>query len=205
MDSLKITSPPGAIQVDISDDKVRKTYIIDSTKPGFQEEKFRREVTVYQYFKRCAIGFAPRLLTYDDASCSLEIEKIKGRDLCSILEDGGHIAIDEIIGQLVEIDRYLYDHRINYMNSSPKDVIYDINQNKVYIIDFEYTFLNEYFQQILFDQMFHTRMMKVKNAKSRNEFLAALRSRKGDFRRYYYRKIRNSTLSAIGLRRSKKA
>ena len=151
------------------------------------------------------MNFTPRLLSYDDVTCSLEIEKINGRDLCAILEEGGDIASLEIIGQLVEIDRYLYDHKINYMNSSPKDVIYDIDQNKVYIIDFEYTFLNEYFQQILFEQMLHTRMMKVTNVHARDLFLAALSSRKSDFRRYYYRKIKNSALSAIGLRRSKTA
>ena len=116
MEPLKITSPEGAIQVDISDEKVRKTYIPDSKSPGSQEEKFRREVDVYQYFERHAVNFTPRLLSYDNAACSLEIEKIKGKDLCSILEDGGDIATIEIIGQLVEIDRYLYDHRINYMN-----------------------------------------------------------------------------------------
>ena len=129
----------------------------------------------------------------------------KGKDLCAILEDGGSAAIEEIISQLVKIDRYLYDNRINYMNSSPKDVIYSDSENKVYIIDFEYTFLNEYFQQILFDQMFHTRMMKVQNIDVRDRFLKALKSRKGEFRSYYYRKAKNFALSAIGLRRSKNA
>lgn len=203
MNPLNTASPEGAIQVDISDKKVEKTYILDSTRPGFQEGKFWREVNAYQHFDRYSVGFAPRLLSYDDAACSLEIEKIEGRDLCAILEDGGDIATEEIIRQLVEIDRYLYNNRINYMNSSPKDVIYNNSENKVYIIDFEYTFLNEYFQQILFDQMFHTRMMKIKNVDSRDRFIAALMRRKGEFKLYYYRKVKNSALSAIGLQRSK--
>jgi hypothetical protein len=203
MKPLETPSPACSIQVDMLDDKVKKTYFPDLGHPGFQERKFRREINAYQHFEHSSMDFTPRLLSYDDAACSLEIEKIKGRDLCELLEDGGDIATDDIIGQIVEIDKYLYDHQINYMNSSPKDVIYNESVNKVYIIDFEHTFLNEYFQQILYDQMFHTRMMKVKNVDSRDRFLGALRRRRGEFKMYYYRKVKNIALSASGLRRSK--
>jgi hypothetical protein len=177
---------------------VQKVFSPDASNQGVQEEKFWREVNAYQAFADLAVDFVPRLLTYDDSEYSLTIEKIDGGDLCVMLERGNDFDIEETITQLITIDTFLYDKRINYLHSSPKDIIYEKNKNRLYIVDFEYTVFNSYFSQILFDRMFHNRMMRVENMESRDRFLSALQRRKKDFKLYHYRKLKNALLTRLG-------
>jgi len=172
-------------------DTVIKTYLTTCLYPEVQKDKFWREVNAYNRLEDLDADFIPRLLSYDKTKYSLTIERIMGGDLCNILEKNENIDFDSIISQLVKIDDFLFKNKINYLNSSPKDVLYDNEENKIYIIDFEYTFVNEPFQQILFDCMFHARMMRVTNTVQRDHFLYLLQKRRSDFTRYYYRKIKN--------------
>ena len=196
-DRKKFCSP---IQVDFLEDVVVKTYLSNPLLPAINREKFQREIIAYKRLKLLNAEFVPDLLSYDKAKYSLTIERIMGGDLCNILEKDENIDFDSIISQLIKIDDFLFKNQINYLNSSPKDVVYDSEDNKIYIIDFEYTFVNEPFQQILFDRMFHARMMRVINTVRRDRFLYLLKKRRSDFTRYYYRKIKNrmnSNLAAL--------
>jgi len=188
-DVRKKTRSP--IQVDFLEDVVVKTYLPDALLPAINRDKFQREINAYKSLKLLNAEFVPDLLSYDKTKYSLTIERIMGGDLCSILEKDENIDFEAIISQLVKIDDFLFKNQINYLNSSPKDVVYDNEENKIYIIDFEYTFVNEPFQQILFDCMFHARMMRVTNTVRRDHFLYLLKKRRSDFTRYYYRKIKN--------------
>lgn len=188
-----------SIHVEIYADYVKKTYIPDASRPGYQGRKFWREVNAYQSFVDLGVDFVPGLLSYDESSYSLTIEKIDGGDLCAILEDGEDLDFDTMITQLVAIDRYLYENRINYLHSSPKDILYNKYEKKLYIVDFEYTFFDEYFLQILCDRMFHVRIMRVKNIRCRDRFLCALRRRKREFKLYYYRKLKSRLMTRLRL------
>ena len=193
-DRKKTCSP---IQVDFLEDVVIKTYLPSAILPAINREKFQREIIAYKSLKLLNAEFVPDLLSYDKTKYSLTIERIMGGDLCNILEKDENIDFDSIISQLVKLDDFLFKNKINYLNSSPKDVVYDNEENKIYILDFEYTFVNEPFQQILFDCMFHARMMRVTNTVRRDHFLYLLKKRKGDFTRYYYRKLKNRMNSKL--------
>jgi len=191
------------IQIEIYEERVKKKYLPDPSRPGLQEEKFYREINAYKFFNNRNIKFVPKLLSYDESFHILNIQKVDGNDICSTLDDCTNDDMQNIISQLTLIDTFLFKNKINYMYSSPADIIYDKVRNKLFIIDFEYTFLNEYFQQILYKNMFHSRMNRVKNTVSRDLFLKKIRTQRKKFIYYNYRRVKNFLLNRLGLIRQK--
>jgi tRNA A-37 threonylcarbamoyl transferase component Bud32 len=192
----------GDIKIVLRDNEVIKRYILKDSNHDNVKRRFRRELKAYSYFNSINIDFVPHLISYDESSFTLILEKVKGDTLLDMIEKGD-ISEHVIISGLVKIDRYLYRNRINYLHSSIKDIFYDRKKKSVCIIDFEYTYLNEYFQQILYDCMFGSRMMRIKNHAGRDKFLGILRERKNEFQSYYYRKAKNILLSKVGMLRKK--
>ena len=190
------------ITVEFLPDRVRKTYREGVLKPGLATAKFHREVAAFQRFDALDVEFVPKLLDVDRAGLSLETDWVAaGRTLIDWLESAPSNSLDPVISQLIRVDRFLYENRINYLESSPENVLVSDDYH-VYLVDFEYTFLDERFQQILYDQMFHARLTKVKNSQTRDVFLASLTARRNDFHAFLDRKIINGVLARVRLLRA---
>ena len=139
-------------------------------------------------------AFIPKLLKYDIDSLTLYIQRINGMSLFEILQQNKKDEITKyfktIIDQLIIIDAFLYDNRINVLQISPKDLIFDFNVKKLYLVDLEYTVIKSSYKQVLYDRLFHTKLFKISNnLELRDLFLNSLKNRKRDFKLYYYRKI----------------
>jgi tRNA A-37 threonylcarbamoyl transferase component Bud32 len=190
------------IQVIINDKEIFKKYNCEEFSFKYNRTKFFRELRAYKYFNNLEVDFVPRLIGYNQSLCSLTIENVGGNTLRNIIEEGVPNS-QEIVSNIIKVDRFLYSRKINYMHSSIDDILVHNDGKKIYIIDFEYTYLNEYFQQILYDCMFGSRMMRVKNRLSRDKFINILHERKNEFQSYYYRKGKNIMLSKLGMLRKK--
>jgi hypothetical protein len=190
------------IEIVSNGEKVIKKYKPDNFSGEYFRKKYFRELYAYEYFNSKKVDFVPHLLSYNKLEYSLTIENIQGNTLQELI-DGGNFNEQEIIDGLIVVDKYLYLNKINYMNSSVTDILVSSNENRIYIVDFEYTYLNEYYQQILYDCLFGSRMMRIKNKINRDRFLKTLRENKNKFESYYYRKSKNIMLSALGIKRKK--
>ena len=187
------------IEIEFRKDRVRKIYHKVGARPEIQKEKFLREVKAYQLFSTLQVQFVPRLLDFHDEELWIETSWA-GRTLVDWLEHSPSNKLDQVISQLIDIDAFLSLKRINYLESSPRDVLVN-EKGHVSIIDFEYTFLNERFQQVLLEKMFHERMHLVENVVQREAFLAMIRMRLKECHCYLSRKIMNSILGRLGLLR----
>ena len=162
-----------------------------------QEEKFKREIAAYYRFMQLGVDFVPSLVDYDVEELTLRIRKVNGYTLTEMIELDVDFDIDFLIDRLIYIDAFLYDHRINYLHCSPHDLLFDIINQNLLIVDFEYTFVNSSYKQILYDRIFHPRMMCVNNVARRNLFLQRLRNRKTGFKHYRYRRLKNSMIARL--------
>lgn len=104
---------------------------------------------------------------------------------------------------MIKIDSFLFKNTINYLHSSTANMLFDEKMNKLYLIDFEHTYLNEYFQQILYDYMFGARAMRTDKVSARDCFLEMLFERLLEFENFYRRKVTAFCLARIGLLRDK--
>ena len=195
--------PDTPITIEVYSDSIIKRYNIQSGDSDVQREKFKRELSAYKRFDELKVDFVPELISYNEESLSLTIERIDGPNLSELLETCSEYDLVSIIDQIIEIDSFLYKNRINSLHISPTDFIYHKDKNRLYIIDFEYTYLNRYFQQILLDQMFRPRIQRIENARCRDKFLNLVIKRKKDVILYKPRKVFYYLSALLGLQRKK--
>lgn len=201
-DRVPVRRKPEHILVESLGDRVRKTYREGIVRPGVAAEKFLRELAAYRRFAELGATFVPALLACDEDALWLEIERVAdGRTLADWVETAASNSLEPVIIQLITIDKFLCESRINYLQATPKDIMVG-ERYKLYLIDFEYTYLDERFQQILYERMFDARMMNVKNTRSRDIFLAALAARRMEFYRFLPRKVHNGVLGRLGVLRA---
>lgn len=196
-------SAPAAlpIVVEMRGGRVRKTYRTDVRPRAVAEAKFRRECATYERFARLGADFVPRLLARDEAALWLETEHVAGgRTLIDWLEVVPHNSLDPVITQLIRIDKFLYVNRIDYLGCSPKDVLVD-DDYRVFIVDFEDTYLDERFEDSLYERMFHPRLRLVADERNRELFLAMLAGRRNEFHRLTRRKIASGLVGRLRLDR----
>ena len=190
------------VAVKVLRDRVRKTYREGVALPGLATAKFRRESAAYRRFAELGVDFAPRLLGCDEHDLWLETELVaERRTLLGWLETAPSNSFDPVVSQIIGIDKFLYEHRINYLGCSPKDILVSSDFG-IHLVDFENTFLDERFQEILYERMFHIRMTQVNNERARDVFFALLANRRDDFHRFLSRKIRNGVLARLGVMRT---
>ncbi|NKB49969.1 MAG: hypothetical protein GKS02_11495 [Alphaproteobacteria bacterium] len=192
------------IDVEVRGDRVRKTFNRDIPGRAPADEKFEREYAAYCRFSELGTDFVPRLIECNRAGLWLDLERIaNGRTLVDWLNDAAHNSFDPVITQLIHIDHYLHKHRINYLAGSPLDVLV-AHDYRVYLIDFEYTWLDERFEDIFCESMNHTRLERVTNTSNRDLFIAMLASRRADIRHYSRRKITNAAVHRLRIGRRRK-
>lgn len=190
------------IEIEMRGERVRKTYRDVNAGPGVAAEKFHRELAAYHHFERLRVPFVPGLLDFDERALWLEIERVDGdRTLAEWVESAPVNGYEPVIVQLITADRFFYDNNINYLQATATDILVG-NHYRLYFIDFEYTFLNERFQQILYERLFEPRMMNLVNTLSRDAFLATLAARKKEFHKFVPRKVHNAILGRLGLLRA---
>lgn len=195
------SAPALPIVVEVRGARVRKTYRADLMGRARAEAKFRRECAAYRRFAELGADFVPPLLAWDEAGLWLETGRVAGgRTLIDWLEAPPHNGLDPVITQLVRIDKFLYVNRIDYLGGSPKDVLVD-EDYRVFIVDFEDTFLDERFEDSLYDRMFHARMRRVADARNRELFLVMLAGRRKDFHRLTRRKLASGLRGRLRLDR----
>ena len=180
---------------------IKKFNVTNIKDKNLIKDNFFRELAAYKKLAALNVDFTPRLLKYDRELLTLVIQKVEGFDLVELFNQNertiNSATINTIIDHLILIDAFLYNNKLNVLQISPKDLIYDPNQNKIFLIDLEYTILNSSYKQILCDRMFHSRMLEIENVKIRNLFLDTLQRRKNEFKLYYFRKIRNMVIKGI--------
>ena len=182
--------------IEFHEQYVKKIFIVTDLEEKEQiKSNFTRELNAYKKFAELNVNFVPKLLEYDYESLTLTIEKVNGLDLVDLLSQNEKEVsisnIKSIIDQIIRIDRFLYNNKLNVLQISPKDLIYDFEQDKIFLIDLEYTISNSNYKQILYDRMFHNRLLEIKNIEQSRLFLEALQIRKKEFKRYNYRKLKN--------------
>jgi|LSQX01.1.fsa_nt_gb predicted Ser/Thr protein kinase len=192
-------------KIEFHDDYLIKTFIgEDAAEKKHIRDNYDRELKAYQRFAELKAGFVPQLLRYDHEKLILEIQRINGLNFEELFNQDdreilGRIDINSIIDQLIYIDAFLYDHRINVLQTSARDLIYDPAQKKVFLTDFEFTIIGSSYKQILYDRLFSNKIARAANVELRDRFWSALRKRKQEFKLYSYRKIKNSLTKQIRL------
>ena len=176
------------IEIEVRGDHVRKSFSRDLLTAHRAEAKFARECAAYRRFNARGTAFVPQLRDHDAQALWLDIEFVAGgRTLIDWLEDAPHNSFEPVITQLLYIDRYLYRNRINYLGGSPKDVLV-AEDYSLHLIDFEYTWLDERFEDIICESMVHTRLARVSNVRNRDLFVATLASRQRETQSFARRK-----------------
>lgn len=194
-------APAPDITVEIKGKRVRKIFHVRTGDAGSAKAKFARELAAYRRLGALGADFVPGLLDWDEEGLWLETDLVAGgRTMLDWLEAAPSNSFEPVVAQLIMIDRFFYENRINYMDTSPKDILV-ADDFRLYVVDFESTFLDEDFQQVLYDRIFHPRLIYVRDDRTRDAFLAFLANRRDDFHRFLPRKIRNGVLARLGLLR----
>lgn len=197
MDKRKRKSPVSPITVEIRDEIVRKTFQASVLSRAVAEAKFQREVKAYHRLESLRVDFVPRLLAEDEGALQIDIERVPaGRTVVQWLESAPHNSFDPVISQIISIDKFLYVNRINYLGASPKDILID-DDYRVFILDFEETYLDERFEEVLCERMFHDRLNLVKNQERCTFFLAALAGRRNEFHDFTRRKVMGAIVKRL--------
>ena len=155
---------------------------------------FEREVKTYQYFNTRDIDFVPRLISHK--SGELKIEYIEGNTLAEIFQSNLLIDVEDIINQIIAIDKYLHKYQVNILRLKPADFILSKKNQKIYIFDFEYTFLNSRFKNTLYDQFLHNLKLLEKNS-GVSLFISRLKNNKRNFYRINQRRFINKLIASI--------
>ena len=122
------------ITIEVRGDRIRKTYCEEFARRGVARAKFRREIAAYRRLAELGASFVPDLLDCDEASLWLDIERVAdSRTLADWLETAPSNSFEPVIIQLLTIDKYLYENKINYLQTSAKDIMVGDNY-KLYII-----------------------------------------------------------------------
>ena len=192
------------VSIEIGADYVEKTYNANVGNPPLQRLKFLRELEAYKRFKKNGVDFVPNLINYDTDLQWIRLERIEGVDICEILENCSEYDLNRIIDHIIHIDSFLYKNKINCLYTSPKELIYQIETDKLFLLDFEYTFFDEYFHQILLENIYQNpKMKRINNVRCLDEFVELSKRRLVDVEKYHYRKIKTYVLSKIGMIRKK--
>lgn len=190
---------PNSTTVELLAGRSRKTYREGRSAAGLATEYFQRELAAYQWFAVENVGFVPRLLEYNENELWFETETIaEAITFLDWLKSAPSNSLEPVISQLIAIDKYLYEHHINYLQSSPADVLIDRDFH-VYLIDFKHTFLNQRFEDILFERMFHFESAQARTDATARVVLATLATRRNEFHRFLFRKTQNHTFRYFGL------
>lgn len=185
------------IKIEYVKDRVIKRYIPIKTAPGLAEEKYFRELAAYEGFARLDTDYVPRLLAHVDERFSLEIE-LAGTALNTWIAEVPESDWEPVIRQLLEIDRDLYQKRINYLYSSPADVLVD-GDGRVRIVDFEYTEFGRRYEHLLLAAMSHDHLRHAGEAGKR--FDKIISNRLPHSYRYIWRRLCYSLFGRLGLLR----
>lgn len=190
--------------IEVHDRYVKKIFGVPSAEVEGDmkqtKDSFNRELLAYKKFAEHRVDFIPELLEYDDKDLVLVIQKVSGINLVELLNQNdkdlsSNFNINLIIDKIIAIDTFLYNNKINALQISPKDLIYDFQQNKMFLIDFEFTIVNSSYKQILYDRLFQNdKLLETTNNNLRNLFFDSLRIRKKEFKLFYYRKLKNSVI-----------
>ncbi|MBN1574472.1 MAG: hypothetical protein JW984_14845 [Deltaproteobacteria bacterium] len=192
------------VSIEIHADYVKKSYHTNIGNFPLQRVKFLRELEAYERFKKIGAEFVPNLIAYDIDLQSITLERIEGIDICEILENCSEYDLNRIIDHIIHIDSFLYKNNINCLYTSPKELIYQVEMDKLFLLDFEYTFVNEYFHQILLENIYQNpKMKRINNVRCLDEFVELSKRRLIDVEKYHYRKVKTYLLSKLGMIRKK--
>jgi len=186
------------IHVERTSHGVVKRFLPGNAPKGLAEEKYFREVAAYQEFEHLGVGFVPQLMGHDDASFTLEIEYggVPLNQWICAENEGQWLSV---LYQLTAIDKILYQLRVNYLFSSPADVVLD-EKGKVRIIDFEYTEFGKRYEHLLLAAMDHERLFEFE-PRLAEKFVQRVREYIPLSHKYIWRRINYSIRGRLGLLR----
>lgn len=175
-------------EIEFQDDLVVKTFHPRS-KPGIlpQDEAFAHELAAYQRFERIRWGWAPSLIGYDVEKRQVHIERIKGLSLRETISRDIELDVDKIVDELMELDKLLWVNRINCLQIKPDDILIEEGTSRIFMIDFEHTYLNSRFKKILCNQLLGPKLFKIEENETKRRFISSLQKRRSQFHRYHFR------------------
>lgn len=191
------------IALEFVGDVVYKVYYLDDYKNA--AEKFGRELKAFEFFDKSNVAFVPTLLGHGSEEGMFWLAtKNAGKTLTEFLADQvSNSDLEKIFSQINEIDKWLYLNRVNYLESSPNDILVDETGN-IRIIDFEYTFLHERFEQLLIERLKHDRIRKLSQEKQEKVIRFSKKFKKDSYH-FLLRKCINSLVLRIGSSRVQKS
>jgi len=196
--SLRASTKGQPIRVEMRDKVVFKAYYCELSKQAY--DKYKREIDAFNFFDAQNASFVPRLLAngVQNDVCWLATS-FSGQTLVEWCSDASTAAMREMADQLIEIDAWLFKHRVNYLEASPKDILVDDN-GRAFIIDFEYTFLGERFEQLLIERIDHDRL-KLLGTDCLDTVRKEIVARKIRSFKFLKRKVVNAVLLRLGYTR----
>jgi hypothetical protein len=159
------------------------------TKLGIRshDESFRTELAAYQFFEKIRWGWAPNLLEYDFERKKLRLQRINGRSLTEMITRSVEFDVREVISQLLKLDRLLWLNRINCLQINSDDIVVEEGSSKIYMIDFEHTYLNSRYKKILCNQILGPKLYKIEDNGTKSQFISSLLQRRKHFHKYHLR------------------
>lgn len=128
------------------------------------------------------------MIDYNDSKRLLVIKYIEGNTLRDSIRLNV-LDLENFLKKIIEIDKFIFKNRINVLHLSPKDLIIDKRKN-VFLIDFEYTFLDSRFKQRIYDKLFHHNLKKNNPI----QFFEFIKQNKKGFYKNKSRKIINGLI-----------
>ena len=175
-------------EIEFREDLVVKTFH-PRTKLGVRprEKAFRSELAAYHYFDKIRWAWAPRLKGHDQKRMEIHIERIWGRSLKQMIAENIPFDISSVVTQLIELDRLLWINRINCLQINPDDILIEERSSKIFMIDFEHTYLNSRFKKTLYNQLLGPKLTKIEENEAKTQFISTLQKSRSQFHKYYFR------------------
>jgi hypothetical protein len=179
---------PSKNEIEYYDNTVIKTFHPRS-KPGIltQDEAFANELAAYKHFERIRWGWNPSLMGYNIEKRQIQIERIKGVSLTEMIARKLEFNVEQVISELIELDRLLWLNRINCLQIKSDDILLEEGSFKIFMIDFEHTYLNSRFKKILCNQLLGPKLYKIEENETKRRFISSLQKRRSRFHKYYFR------------------
>eukprot|EP01038_Epipyxis_sp_PR26KG_P012128 gene12128-16236_t len=109
------------------------------SKDNVSPHEYEMQLLAITLSKLCPELNIPNVISYKMETGVLKMEKISGMNISDWFgEDASEVPI-EIMCKVQEIIKILYQHGIVYVDITGYNFIYDHNEDKIWIIDFEHS------------------------------------------------------------------
>lgn len=115
------------------------------------KQRFVNEITAYQYFNKINWSWSPKLISYSAPDRGFTLERLRHETIHERLHWNKSLGLNKLINTLKQLEKDLISNKINCRNITNKDIL--LGNEKIWLVDFEETTINEKYSQSLFVQL----------------------------------------------------